>query len=118
MSFANFPQVLRRSSTQTHQKNLLSVFTATYGIIFLGCPHRGSSAVGLGVVAVNLSQLAGIAANKELVRSLGIGSEILSIINTEFSNFLADGRFKVHSFREEKGMTGIAGISGKVYTYF
>lgn len=36
------------------------------------------------------------------------------MIGTDYSNFMRNNAFKVHSFREEKGMTGIVGISGKV----
>lgn len=56
--------------------------------------------------------------NADLLRSLGMDSPTLRIISSDFSVFMKDNTFKVHSFREEKGMTGIAGISGKVCMWF
>lgn len=50
----------------------------------------------------------------DLYRSLGMDSQTLNMIGSEFSGFMRNNSFKVHSFREEKGMTGITGINGKV----
>lgn len=107
-------QVLRQSSNHTHQPHLLAIFHDTYGVIFLGCPHRGSSATEWGVIAANIAKLAGISSNTALLRSLGTDSQSLTSLSLDFSRYLKDHSFKVHSFREEQGMTGIAGISGKV----
>ncbi|KAL0632587.1 hypothetical protein Q9L58_008518 [Maublancomyces gigas] len=107
-------EVLRQSSNHTYQPHLLAIFQDTYGLIFLGCPHRGSSAAEWGVIAGNIARLGGLSPNTDLLRSLGTDSQALSLLSLDFSRFMRDRSFKVHSFREEQGMTGIAGIIGKV----
>jgi len=107
-------QALRQSKEATRHTHLLSILDSTYGIVFLGCPHRGSDVTNWGLLAANMLKLAGMSSNEDLIRSLGIDSQTLQMVNSAFSIIFREKSLKIHSFREEKGMSGIKGISGKV----
>jgi len=107
-------QALRQSKEATRHTHLLSILDSTYGIVFLGCPHRGSDVTNWGLLAANMLNLAGMSSNEDLIRSLGIDSQTLQMVNSAFSIIFREKSLKIHSFREEKGMSGIKGISGKV----
>jgi len=107
-------KVLRQSEMAKHQPHLLPIFRSTYGVIFLGCPHRGANAADWGAMLGRISAAALQSPNKHLLDSLKVDSEMLEVINSAFSVHLKDDKFKIHSFSEEKGILGVAGISGKV----
>ncbi len=96
------------------QPHLLSIFKSTYGILFLGCPHRGSNDANWGLIAAKLATFALQAPSKALLRSLQVDNQMLNVINESFNTYLKDNRIQVTSFSEEKGMIGIAGIDNKV----
>ncbi|KAF8538874.1 hypothetical protein BDD12DRAFT_739548, partial [Trichophaea hybrida] len=107
-------QVLRQSKEATRQAHLSSILNSTYGIVFLGCPHRGSDVAEWGLLVANMLKLAGMSPNEELIRTLGVDNQTLQMIDHAFSIILRENSLKIHSFREEKGMSGFRGISGKV----
>ncbi|KAI0450474.1 hypothetical protein F5B21DRAFT_427373 [Xylaria acuta] len=80
------------------------VLQITRGVIFLGTPHRGSSAATYGRVAFRLTQIFALQnANTKLISSLERGSDILDRISTAFLETLAKAEsLKLWSFAEEK----------------
>lgn len=86
-------------------------------VVFLGTPHRGSDTANWGVVATNLVKVALQTPNQRVLEALKVDSEVLDNIQGSFNNMLyrSAGRIKVHSFQEARPMTGIKGLSGKVW---
>jgi hypothetical protein len=52
--------------------------------------------------------------NRKLVDGLDVNGEVLDRIHEDFKKRLSDGRIKIHSFHESKGMSGFQGIHEKV----
>jgi hypothetical protein len=52
--------------------------------------------------------------NRKLVDGLGVNGEVLDRIQEDFKKRLSDGRIKIHSFQESKGMSGFQEIHKKV----
>lgn len=80
---------------------LSEIESAATGVIFLGTPHHGSKVATLGKKAFELSKLFFKSPNLDILRGLEENSEILERITRCFGQVLAEGRLKVHSFREE-----------------
>lgn len=83
-------------------------------IIFLGTPHRGSAFAGWGQIASNLARLALQDSNQKLLRTLEVNSEVLDNIHEGFKKIVFKRTIKIHSFREERGITGMHGLENKV----
>jgi hypothetical protein len=98
-------QAIRRSETMRERTRL---------IIFLGTPHRGSEYAGWGQIASNLSRVALQDSNKKILETLEVNNEVLDNIHEEFKQIASKGKFKVHSFQEARGVTGVRGLDGKV----
>ncbi|KAI1305483.1 hypothetical protein F5Y03DRAFT_152930 [Xylaria venustula] len=89
------------------------ILEMTRGVIFLGTPHRGSSAATYGRVAFTLTKIFALqSANTRLISSLERGSEILERISTAFVDSLARAKsLKIWSFAEEKEIRlGLVGM--------
>jgi hypothetical protein len=91
-------------SEKTYLKEILP---ATVGICFLGTPHRGSATARMGKIAFEISRIFLQKPATSVLRDLEVNSETLDRIGKSFSQILADGRIKVHSFAEELPTTGI-----------
>ncbi|KAL7928816.1 hypothetical protein V8C35DRAFT_332512 [Trichoderma chlorosporum] len=87
-------------------------------IVFYGTPHRGSALAGWGATASKLARLGLQDANKKLIQTLQVDSEILDNIQEEFKKYADTYRFKIHSFQEARGVLGIKGLDGKVVDDF
>ncbi|KAI1374708.1 hypothetical protein F4677DRAFT_455383 [Hypoxylon crocopeplum] len=87
-------------------------------IVFLGTPHRGSSYAGWGAIASNLASLALQDANKQIVKTLEVNSEVLDNIHDEFQRIVFDANIQIHSFQEARGISGVKGLHGKVVADF
>jgi hypothetical protein len=76
----------------------------TRGIVFLGTPHRGSSAATYGRVVFRLTQLLAFqSVNTKLLCSLEKDSEILDRVSTAFIQTLIKSKtLHLWSFAEEK----------------
>lgn len=83
-------------------------------IIFLGTPHRGSTAAEWGKIASNLARLALQDTNKNIIRTLEVNSEVLDNIHENFKPIVQKKGIKIHSFQEAKGISGMKGADGKV----
>jgi hypothetical protein len=87
--------------------HLSEVLPATFGVCFLGTPHRGSKVASLGKVAYDISKCFVTHANTELLRDLERNAETLGRVGRSFKQILVDRQVKVHSFREELPTDGI-----------
>ncbi|KAH8905401.1 hypothetical protein BR93DRAFT_970192 [Coniochaeta sp. PMI_546] len=90
------------SLSRTESTFLKNVLPATAGVCFLGTPHRGSKTASVGKIAYGMSRvLAAQDPNMNILRALEVQSEVLERVGRTFSQILAEGKLKVHSFREE-----------------
>jgi len=80
-------------------KNLVSV---TYGISFLGTPHRGSGSATIGKHAYRIARLATKRPNIKLLRSLEKNSDILKGISNRFRSTQQKWDIKISSFYEDR----------------
>ena len=83
------------------------IFLSTYGVVFLGTPHRGSPRAGLGILAANACKAMLQDANTGILRSLEQDSETLERIRESFERIIARGEVKVYSFVEEIPTLGV-----------
>ena len=77
------------------------IFPSTYGVVFLGTPHRGSPEAGLGILAANVCRATLQDANTGILRSLEQDSEIFETISESFERMMTRERVKAYSFVEE-----------------
>jgi hypothetical protein len=109
------------NSLQTKAPHLYSIYSATNGIIYFGCPHRGSDSVQYGLIAASAAQALLQTPNKRLLRSLRAGSSELERIADSFSLLpkKLDKSLLEFSFQEEKGMAAaLPVLGGKVRASF
>jgi len=90
--------------TGNHTAHLRSIFVSTYGILFMGTPHKGSD---LGQWGTYLERVARaivpkkvLDTNDTLVQALRQNSETLEVIDRQFITII--DRFKVYFFHESK----------------
>ncbi|KAJ4183425.1 hypothetical protein NW767_013592 [Fusarium falciforme] len=57
-------------------------------------------------------------ANKKVVQTLEVNSEVLDNIHEEFVKIVLESGLKIHSFQEGRGLSGVKGFSGKVVDDF
>lgn len=88
-------------SSSNEGTSVKQIAPSTYGIIFLGTPHRGSKTASLGKYAYEISRAFTQAPNLRLLRSLERNSEVLDRIGDDFAQTLLRFEFKLCSFREE-----------------
>lgn len=83
-----------------------SIFDATSGIIFLGTPHRGSSAASLGSIAARVARYSLlINPNMRLLQKLQLYNDFLSEKSHQFSKICSS--FRIFSFYETQKTNGI-----------
>ncbi|EUC36943.1 hypothetical protein COCCADRAFT_86924, partial [Bipolaris zeicola 26-R-13] len=100
---------IRRSETMRER---------TRFIVFLGTPHRGSGCADWGQIASSLARVAMQDSNKKILETLEVNNEVLDNIHEDFKQIASKGKFKVHSFQEARGVTGVRGLEGKVVDNF
>jgi len=86
---------------------LKEILPATYGVIFLGTPHRGSSTATLGKIAQNITRVVRSNPNTSILQDLEVNSETLERIGRGFHQILAESPIQIQSFREELPTSGI-----------
>lgn len=93
---------LNRSST-VQGTRLKDIAPVTFGICFLGTPHRGSKSASLGKVAYQISVAATRRPNTRLLQGLERNSETLGQIGDAFAQTVLKPGVNMHiySFREE-----------------
>lgn len=91
-------------SVATEGTRLKDIAPSTFGVCFLGTPHRGSSSASLGKVAYQITVAATRRPNTRLLQGLERNSETLEQIGDAFAQtMLKCGReLRIYSFREEK----------------
>ena len=89
-------------SVSTVGTRLKAIAPATFGVCFLGTPHRGSKTASLGKIAWNCTVIATNRPNLRLLQALERNSEILDRIGDSFSQTLLKHDIAVYSFREEQ----------------
>ena len=72
-------------STPTYLKDILPV---TYGVCFLGTPHRGSSVAALGDTVYGITRLWGGSPSLQIIRALRYDAETLDRIQSQFKETL------------------------------
>jgi hypothetical protein len=93
-------QALNQSSRieGTRLKNIAPV---TFGVCFLGTPHRGSSTASIGKIAYTATRAATRRPNAKLLRELEKNSDTLDRIGSEFLDTIRRHALHTYSFREE-----------------
>ena len=79
----------------------------TKAILFLGTPHRGSDTADLGTIARRIVSAFGVDTNRKLLDSLGLRNEDLDRNHKSFTNIWDKRRFRVKTFQESRGLTGV-----------
>lgn len=92
------------------EPTLLDIYTSTEAILFLGTPHRGSAKAATGEIFRKIASASGFSTNVNNIRTLNIDSSELEGAHERFMKLKQDGRsrFKVSTFQEAKGMTGVS----------
>ena len=86
------------------------IFHCTYGVVFLGTPHRGSPQAGLGILAANVCRAMLRDTNTSILRSLEQESEVLERIREAFERMMTHERVKAYSFVEELPTVGVGRV--------
>ena len=89
-------------SSSTEGTRLKEVVAATYGVVFLGTPHKGSSSASLGKIAYHITELATRRPNIKLLQGLERHSEVLTRIGDSFLQTVLKYELSIYSFREER----------------
>ena len=87
------------------------IYRCTYGIIFLGTPHRGSDATAWAEIVEKLSSLALQEMDGRIIDELKANSPTLLNILKAFAHILADKDIYIASFLEELPMLGVGLVS-------
>jgi hypothetical protein len=106
------------SLSKSHlQRKYTSIHSNTRRIVFMGTPHQGSDLAGLAIVLANITKVVLQNPNKDLLRGLDRGSEVLDRIHTSFKQLLVKPDFDIHCFQEDRGVTWVPGLTGLVVDY-
>ncbi|KAI0469439.1 hypothetical protein F4859DRAFT_131587 [Xylaria cf. heliscus] len=101
-------ETLRRSE-ESKEENIKDIVQSTKGIIFLGTPHRGSP--GLASLGETVRKVASVVArvdsNSSILRSLGTDSPELELGRESFVELWQTYKFRVKTFQEAYGLSGI-----------
>ncbi|KAL8760155.1 MAG: hypothetical protein Q9184_003412 [Pyrenodesmia sp. 2 TL-2023] len=94
-------EALCRSSVEAGTR-LKDIIPHTYGVIFLGTPHRGSNSASIGKIAYQITRVVTKRPNIRLLRGLERRSEILDRIADSFNQTILKHKLSIYSFREER----------------
>lgn len=103
-------------STETGNKRLKEIVSATLGICFLGTPHRGSQSASLGRKLFRITEvIAAQRANTQLLQTLEKNSDTLERITKSFYETLrTHERLHIFSFCEEKEVRKLGFLSAVI----
>ena len=90
--------MLRRASRPDGEAQVLDIHDSTYGVIFLGTPHRGSALASWGTIGRNLAVAIGQDTNDKNLKDLRLDSEILELLREEFALLLRRNAIKIRTF--------------------
>lgn len=94
-------------SSRNEITHLNEILLATYGIIFLGTAHRGSSTTTLGKISQEITKVFLKRPNLSVLRDLEVSSPTLERISKGFSQIIEQKTIEIHSFHEELLTNGI-----------
>lgn len=83
------------------------IFLSTYGVIFLGTPHRCSQNAGRGIPGASVCRAIFQGTNTSILRSLEQDSTILEQIRERFERMVTDREVQAYSFVEELPTPGV-----------
>ncbi|KAI8959297.1 hypothetical protein F5Y11DRAFT_306744 [Daldinia sp. FL1419] len=106
--------MLKTSDDQPTYQDLIK---STGGVIFLGTPHRGSTAADRGLLVANLARFAFLKSNDRILRALRAESDILESYRDSFNHLLHKVQLHVYSFYETERMLNIPGINSMIVPY-
>jgi hypothetical protein len=86
---------------------LKEILPQTYGIIFLGTPHRGSDMASLGKMAQDITRIFLKHPNTTILQDLEVNAQTLERIGRGFSQILEERPIQIYSFREEFRTKGV-----------
>ena len=89
-----------------------NILLQTYGVCFLGTPHRGSTAA-IGELAYQTNSSAKKGSKRKLLQFAEKGTENINLINDEFRHVLAGTSMQICSFYEEKKTRSVGSIVSK-----
>ena len=81
-----------------HTEHLRSIFVSTYGILFLGTPHKGSETVEWGFLLESSCSV--VDTQTQLINALKTNSETLQNIDRQFMQLAS--RYRIYFFHEAK----------------
>src|SRR3954471_14031209 len=100
-------QMLSRSSTYK-EAHLNNIVRSTAAIVFLGTPHRGSPEfAAAGDWARSLLSSVGVETTPVILHALGLRTTDLERAQDAFSALWRKYNFRVKTFQEGLGLTGI-----------
>ncbi|KAI4173239.1 MAG: hypothetical protein LQ348_006624 [Seirophora lacunosa] len=89
-------------SSSTVGTRLEEIAPATYGVIFLGTPHRGSGSASMGKMALRIGLIFTQKPNLKLLQGLEKHSEILDRVGDSFLQTILKHNLTIYSFREDR----------------
>lgn len=100
-------EMLRQSHMLTNVKTSRQIYVSTYGIVFMGTPHRGSNAAAYGDMIRSIIKSV-VYTNDVILKELSIDAPMLRNIHKDFVQ-IVDGNgerppLQIYSFFEEKGL--------------
>lgn len=89
------------------------------GLVFCGCPHRGSNVVSWGKLRLGLISASVSESRSKLLSDLKVDPDVLELIQDDFlktlRRSLTHPAFRIHSFQESRAVTGIVGLNDRVH---
>jgi hypothetical protein len=101
------------------RKGSKDLFESTKAVLFFGTPHAGSPFAKMGDTLRVIVKAVGFGAAKQNLRDLKPDNPILEDCRQNFEALHSRRKFEVHTFQEDRGMTGIgfAKADNKVCRY-
>jgi hypothetical protein len=102
------------NASRTEVTHLKDILPATYGIIFLGTPHRGSGTATIARIAQDITRALWKNPSASVLHDLEVNAQTLDRVGRSFSQILVSQRIQIYSFREERPTNGVmVGLSSQ-----
>ncbi|MCJ1381268.1 hypothetical protein MMC17_004377 [Xylographa soralifera] len=88
------------NTARAERSHLSPIFPATFGICFVGTPHRGSSKAALAETLSRITQMWGNTPNLQILQALQYDAETLDRIQNTFKLNLLEHKIKIRTFHE------------------
>ncbi|KAI1734075.1 WD40-repeat-containing domain protein [Xylaria scruposa] len=107
-----------RRARSSREERFRHVYKSTRALLFFGTPHRGSSYTELALTATKIVKMAGLDANKKILRSLSSDATHLRVLREDFVEVLKDLDPRIFVFQEGLGYTAFRLFNRKVVDEF